>query len=75
MAGGWWARAYPWIPAVDERGHPLGPGAVNLSFIACLGCPATTDERGHPVARCRVIGCDAPPIFPPGHVGEVPRQR
>src|SRR5262245_42446384 len=62
---------WAWIPEADANGHPLGPGAVSFSFVMCQGCPATLDGRGHFVVGCRVIGCDAPPIPPPEHLGPV----
>lgn len=69
-----WEKYYGWVPAADARGHALGPGRVNLTMVSCPGCPATTDDRGHQSVRCRVNGCDAPTIFPPGHVGPLPAQ-
>jgi hypothetical protein len=65
----WW-----WIPKVDANGHELGAGSTNLVFIMCINCPATKDGRGHYVARCRIDGCDAPSITPPGHIGPVQQQ-
>lgn len=65
---GWFEREYPWIPAADEAGHRLGPGLVNLTFMSC-DWPAVTDGRGHQSVKCRVDGCKAPTIYPPGHTG------
>jgi hypothetical protein len=65
---------WEWIPEHDANGHPVGPGTVNFSFVMCPGCPATHDDRGHHTVRCREIGCDAPPITPPGHVGPLRHQ-
>jgi hypothetical protein len=50
------------------------PGEVSLPFVTCRDCPANVDGRGHHVFRCRVIGCDAPVIVPPGHVGPLDAQ-
>jgi hypothetical protein len=60
----WFAETYPWMPAADANGHKLGEGKISLSFVACRGCPAATDGRGHHVAYCSVIPCDAPPALP-----------
>jgi hypothetical protein len=67
----WWPS---WIPPTDANGHALGPGAVNFVYVICVGCPATRDDRGHHMVKCREIGCDAPPITPPGHLGPFEEQ-
>jgi hypothetical protein len=64
-----------WIPRTCANGHPLGAGQTNLVYVTCLRCPASKDDRGHHVAKCRVIGCDAPFIPPPGHLGPIEQQR
>jgi hypothetical protein len=66
--------SWSWVPDTDVNGHPLRPGEVSLSFVMCPGCPTSADGRGHDIARYRVIGCDAPDITPPGHLGPVPAQ-
>jgi hypothetical protein len=71
---GWFEESWPWVPAKDACGHPLGPGLVNFSYVACK-CPAATDDRGHQQVLCRIDGCPAPPIYPPEHTGTVGDQR
>ena len=65
---GWFEEAWPWVPPADAEGHELGPGRVNFTFVNC-DCPAVTDGRGHQTVRCRVNGCHAEPIRPPGCTG------
>lgn len=50
----WWAD---WIPKTCGNGHELVIGTAQTSFVACTGCPATTDGRGHEVLHCLVEHC------------------
>lgn len=65
----WFRLEHPNMPDHDDAGHELGPGLISLSFASCKACPATTDGRGHHVAFCRVNGCQAAEIRPPGCTG------
>lgn len=65
----WFVREHPNMPERDDSGHELGPGLVSASFVSCKPCPATLDGRGHHIAFCRVNGCHAAEIRPPGCTG------
>lgn len=65
----WFRREYPGLPETDSAGHQFGPGLISNSMVSCKPCPNTTDGRGHHVVFCRVDGCHAAEIRPPGCSG------
>lgn len=61
----WWES---WIPAADANGHELADGTVNFTWEPCRCLPGEPGHpSGHQTVRCRVPGCDAPPIYKPPH--------
>jgi hypothetical protein len=66
------------LPDACRYGHPWGPGAVNISWVAC-GCAG---GRGHHRVRCMTDGCPSvwySPAHEPGGdypppAREAPRQ-
>ncbi len=65
----WFVKEWPEMPERCAQGHELGPGRVSVSFVSCKPCPATTDGRGHHIAFCGVIGCEASEFRPVGCSG------